>query len=86
MVATTTTTRKISPVYYAILDDQNGTLAKLDDGAIYFMEETTSALTEITPEHYPFLVTLGEYGIAEAAYFMDMMRGGAPAIACTRPN
>ena len=70
-------------VYYAHLDDEAGTLAKLD-GTIYFMAEATGALTVIEPEHVPFLAVLGNVGLADTQQVMDSIRGGAAKLACTR--
>jgi hypothetical protein len=71
-----------SKVFFAILHETHGTLAKVD-GDILFMAEG-GALTVIEPEDCMWLVTLGEVGLAEAARIHDVMRGGAAHIACTR--
>jgi hypothetical protein len=84
-VANPTTRRKAPKAFYAHLYDQAGTLTKLD-GTIYFFDDETGGMTEIEPEHTPFLTVLGEIGLADTQQIMDKIRGGAGCIACSRAN
>jgi hypothetical protein len=70
--------------FYAWLDDQHGVLTKVD-GTMYFMSDDGD-ITEIEPVHCPFLMPLGEVGLAETQALMDRLHGGAAAIACGRAN
>jgi hypothetical protein len=72
-----------SKVFFAILHETHGVLAKVD-GDILFMAEN-GALTVIEPEDCLWLVTLGEVGLANAQRCLDHIRGGHAKIACTRP-
>jgi hypothetical protein len=71
--------------YYAHLDDQAGTLGKLD-GDIVFMNDATGALVIIEPPMVNFPTVLGEVGISNCQQILDRMHGGAAAIACARAN
>ena len=51
--------------FYAFLDDTHGVLTKVH-GTMYFMATETGDITEIEPEHCPFLMPLGECGVANA--------------------
>jgi len=74
---------KPSRAYYAILDEQHGTLAQLN-GTIYFLADDTEALTAITPEHFPFLMTLGCVGLADTQAILDRLHGGAAGVCTSR--
>jgi|KBSSwiStaDraftv2_1062776.scaffolds.fasta_scaffold1936678_2 hypothetical protein len=76
---------KPSRAYYAILDEQHGTLAQLD-GTMYFLADDTEALTAITPEHLPFVMTLGCVGLADTQGLLDRLHGGAARICTSRAN
>jgi hypothetical protein len=80
----TSPTGKAPRAYYAILDDVHGVLMQDETGAIVFMADDTYALTTIQPAHLPFLMPLGEVGLAEAARLADIRHGGAAQIACSR--
>jgi hypothetical protein len=82
-VLETTATRKPSKAYYAILDTTHGVLTKVD-GTIYFMATDSGDITEIEPEHCPFLMPLGECGLADTQQLMDRLHGGYAAVACSR--
>jgi hypothetical protein len=71
-----------SKVFFAILHETHGTLAKLDSDIFFMAEDGT--LTVIEPEDCMWLVTLGEVGLANAQQIRDRMRGGYAALACTR--
>ena len=78
-VANSTTYRK---VFFCQLNGLSGTLAKLDDGRVYFFHETSGDLREVTT--YDGLTVLGEVGLAMAQYVVDEMQGGLAKIACSR--
>jgi hypothetical protein len=78
----TTTTRKPSTAFYAILDETNGALTKVN-GTMYFVGEDAT-ITEITPAHINFLVVLGAMQMSDAQRIDDLMAGGPAAIACSR--
>ena len=80
-----TTPSKPPKAYYAHLYDEPGTLTKLDD-VIYFLSEATDELTAIEPEHCPFLMTLGEIGLADTQALHDKLMGGYAKICTSRPN
>jgi hypothetical protein len=63
-VAEIPTPRKPGKAFYAHLNDQAGVLAKVA-GTIFFMAHETGDLTEIEPEHTPFLTVLGQVGLAD---------------------
>jgi hypothetical protein len=71
--------------FYAHLYDQAGTLAKVD-GIIYFMQPDTDTLTAIEPEMCPFLMVLGEIGLADTQLLMDTIHGNLARIATSRQN
>ena len=85
MAMMTATTQKINKAFYAHLYDEAGALTKLD-GVIYFLSTDTGAITEIEPEHTPFLTVLGEIGLADTQQVMDRIHGGSAAVACGRAN
>jgi len=64
------------------LEGLSGTLAKLDDGQVYFFHAESGDIR--TVDSYKGLVGLGEVGLAHAQYILDEMHGGAARIACTR--
>jgi len=74
-----------SRAYYAILDEQHGTLAQLN-GTIYFLADDTEELIAITPEHVPFLMPLGCVGLADTQALLDCMHGGAARICTSRAH
>jgi hypothetical protein len=76
--------RKPSKAFYCWLDDTHGILTRVD-GIMYFLADD-GALTEIEPQHCPFLMPCGEVGLADTQRLMDTMRGGLAAIACARAN
>lgn len=76
---------KSQHVYYAHLDDQAGLLAKLN-GRLIFMDDATETLTELMPEHLPFVTVLGHVGLSDMQQCRDKMRGGAARVACSRIN
>jgi hypothetical protein len=71
-----------SKVFFAILHETHGTLAKVDGDILFMAEDGT--LTVIEPEDCMWLVTLGEVGVANAQQVRDRMRGGYAAIATQR--
>jgi hypothetical protein len=77
-------TKNRSKVYYAHVAGEAGTIARLDDGEVYFWAEESGMLRQLVPQDWPMLVVLGDYGLAEAQALMDAMHGGAAHIACTR--
>jgi hypothetical protein len=81
----TTTDRKPPKAFYAHLYDEAGTLAKVD-GGIYFMPSDTDILTAIEPEMCPFLMVLGEIGLADTQKLMDELHGNLARIATSRQN
>jgi hypothetical protein len=72
-------------VFYAHLYDVSGVLTKVH-GTMYFMATESGDVTEIEPEHCPFLMPLGECGLADAAAALDNMHGGAAWIATHRAH
>ncbi len=78
-VANPPTSRK---VFFAQLDGLSGTLAKLDDGTVYFFHPDSGDIRPVNS--YKGLDVLGEVGLAMAAYVLDEMRGGLAAVACQR--
>jgi hypothetical protein len=73
---------KVNRAYYAWLDDVHGVLTKVH-GTMYFMSDSGD-VTEIEPAHCPFLMPLGELGLADCQQFMDRLHGGYAAIATSR--
>jgi hypothetical protein len=69
-------------VFFAQLDGLSGTLAKLDDGLVYFFHEASGDLRPV--DSYKGLVVLGEVGLAMAQYVLDDMHGGAARICTSR--
>jgi hypothetical protein len=84
MATVAATTPKVNRVYYAILDDVNGVLMKVN-GALFFLADSGD-ITEVEVQHLPFLTPLGELGIADAQQAMDRLHGGYAKIACARAN
>jgi hypothetical protein len=82
-LANSTASRKPAKAFYAILDETHGALTKLD-GTIYFFDAVAGTITEIEPEHTPFLTVLGEIGLADTQKIMDEIHGGAAWIATHR--
>ena len=72
------------PVFFAQLDGLSGTLAKLDDGMVYFYHPDSSALVPVSS--YKGLVVLGECGIANAQFILDEMRQGYAGVCTSRAN
>jgi hypothetical protein len=68
--------------FYAFLDDVYGVLTKVQ-GTMYFMADS-GEITEIEPQHCPFLMPLGEVSLSETARTLDALHGGAARIATTR--
>jgi len=83
-MATVPEIRTLGKAYYAHLDDQAGALVRVN-GIIYFVAEDGD-ITEITPAHVNFLVTLGEMTMADGQRIADLMRGGYAGVACGRAN
>jgi hypothetical protein len=81
-VAEITTARKPSTAFYAILDETNGALTKVN-GTMYFVGEDAT-ITEITPAHINFLVVLGEMLLSDGQRIADLMAGGYAGVACSR--
>jgi hypothetical protein len=69
-------------VFFCQLDDLSGTLAQLDDDAVYFFHADSGDIRPVAS--YAGLVVLGEVGLAMAAYILDEMHGGLARIATTR--
>jgi hypothetical protein len=80
-----TTAGKPAKAFYAHLYDQPGVLAKVE-GTIYFLDPDTGAITAIAPEHCPFLVVLGEIGLADTQRLLDALHGELAAICTSRAN
>jgi len=81
-VADTTTQSKPAKAFYAFLDDTHGVLTKVQ-GTMYFMSDAGD-ITEIEPQHCPFLMPLGEVGVADTARILDDMHHGAVGICLSR--
>jgi hypothetical protein len=77
-------TRKPRRAFNSVLDDAHGILTMDDDGAIWFRNSTTDALTQITPAHVNFLSVNGEVGLSAVQYAADLRHGGPARIACSR--
>jgi hypothetical protein len=77
------TTTKVNKAYSAFLDDTHGVLTKVH-GTMYFMATETGAITEIEPEHCPFLMPLGEIGLSGCQALMDQLHGGAVGLCLSR--
>jgi hypothetical protein len=77
-------TKNRSKVYYAHVAGEAGTIARLDDGEVYFWAEESGILRHLPLEEWGTLIVLGDYGLAEAQAILDHMHGGAARIACTR--
>ena len=56
-LAQRTTPRK---AFFATLDEHHGILTMDEHGAVWFRNDSTDALTLITPEMYPFVMPHGE--------------------------
>jgi hypothetical protein len=69
-------------VFFAQLEGLSGTLAKLDDGAVYFFHAESGDMRAV--DSWKGLVVLGEVGLANAQYILDEMHGGLAHIACSR--
>lgn len=83
MATVPATPTKVNKAFYAILDDTHGVLTKMH-GTMYFMATDSGDITEIEPEHCPFLMPLGECGLADTQQLMDRLHGGYAQLACTR--
>ena len=81
-MATLPETRPAAKAFYAHLYDEAGALTKVH-GTLYFVTEAGD-ITEVEPEHTPFLTMLGAMTLADAQRIEDLMQGGAAAIACSR--
>jgi hypothetical protein len=68
--------------FYAMLDETHGVLTKVH-GTMYFMSDA-GEITEIEPQHCPFLMPLGEMGLCDTQALMDRMHGTAAWIATHR--
>ena len=76
---------KVNKAFYATLDnEQYGVLTQDEHGAVWFRNESTDALTLITPEMYPFVMAHGEVGLATVQHTADVRKGGAVTICTTR--
>jgi len=84
IIAASTPARKTPPVYRAHFYDEPGALAKVD-GTIYFFSDT-GTMTEVEPEHCPWIAVLGQAAIAETQAIMDRMHGGAARICTSRAH
>jgi hypothetical protein len=69
--------------FYAILDETHGVLTKVH-GTMVFMASDSGDMTEIEPEHCPFLMPLGEIGLADTQRILDRLHGGAVGVCLTR--
>jgi hypothetical protein len=69
-------------VFFAQLEGLSGTLAKLDDGQVYFFHPDSGDIRVV--DSYKGLVVLGECGLANAQYILDAMHGSYAVIACSR--
>ena len=69
--------------YFAFLDAIHGVLLKVG-GTMYFLATVSGDITEIEPEHCPFLMPLGEVGLAETQALMDRLNGGTAWLATHR--
>jgi len=69
-------------VFFAQLEGLSGTLAKLDNGNVYFFHAESGDIRQV--ESFQGLVGLGEVGLANLQYILDEMRGGLAKIACSR--
>jgi hypothetical protein len=69
-------------VFFAHLEGLSGTLAKLDDGLVYFFHAESGDIRPV--DSFKGLVGLGEVGLANAQYILDAMHGGLANIACRR--
>lgn len=70
--------------YNAWLYDRHGVLTQLN-GVVVFMDSETHALTEVEPPMYNFCTVLGEIGLSDCQYALDVLRGGPAAICTARP-
>jgi hypothetical protein len=69
-------------VFFAQLEGLSGTLAKLDDGQVYFFHAESGDIRPV--DSWKGLVVLGECGLANAQDILDDMHGGYAKIACAR--
>jgi len=76
--------RKPATAYYALLDEDHGVLAQLDDGVISFLNDVMDTLMVLEPQMCPWVTILGEVGVADLALAQDTIRGGYVTIASTR--
>ena len=79
----TATTTKVNKAFYAFFDDTHGVLTKVH-GTMYFLATVSGDITEIEPEHCPFLMPLGELGLSDTQALMDRLNGGAAWLATHR--
>ena len=82
MATVPATTQKVNKAFYAFLDETHGVLTKVN-GTMYFMSDAGD-ITEIEPAHCPFLMPLGEVGVADTAKIVDELHGGAVGVCLTR--
>ena len=82
-VPQTTTETKPPKAFYCHLDDEAGTLAKVDE-VVYFYNPDSGAITVVTS--YKGLVVLGEVGLADTQRLMDDLHDGLAAVATSRAN
>ena len=82
-VAETQTTCK-PRAFYAQLHGLAGVITRPAD-AVLFLEPETGAVVTLTDADQPHLVVLGAVEPAMAQWLADMARGGAAAVACSRP-
>ena len=81
-MASVPTPQSSRKAFFAQLSGLSGTLAKLDDGLVYFFHPDSGDIREVTS--HAGLVVLGECGVANTQLILDTMRGSYAAIACAR--
>jgi hypothetical protein len=79
----TTANSKPRPVFYAHLNDEEGTLAMVDE-TVYFFNPDTGNITVVTS--YAGLTVLGEVGLSDTQRLMDELHSGLAWIATHRQN
>ena len=75
-------TSKPVKAFYAIFDDANGALTKVND-TLYFLADA-GVITTIEADMCHRVIVLGEVALADTQNILDQMRGGFAKIACTR--
>lgn len=71
--------------FYASLDGLSGVLTR-PGGKILFLEPESGTVVTITEADYPHLIVLGQVDLSMQQFIADSIAGGAPMIACQRPN